>query len=250
MPPVEFACSNSIAVITLNRPERLNAVIPALVDGLLDAFERADSSQARVIVMAGNGRAFCAGYDLKEPEPVETPETTRARMQRLQDVTRRIIAFPGPVIAAVHGYALGAGAEFAFGSDIVIAGSDAVFGFPEVEVGLSVTGGLTYLLPRAVGLVRAKELILLGERFTAQRAFDLGLVSRVVPTGAHLEAALALAESLTARPPTSLRLAKRALDAGADGALAAAFDREVDDVMATLSTGENDVAAARFRERD
>ena len=246
---VKYELRGSTALILLNRPHRLNAVVPALVDGLLDALGRAKADDARVVVLAGQGRAYCAGYDLKEPEPVETRDETRSRMQRLQDVTRRIVDFPGPVISAVHGYALGAGAEFAFGSDIVVAGEDAVFGFPEVEVGLSVTGGITMLLPRAVGLVRAKELILLGERFSAARAHELGLVSRVVPAGAHLEASLALADELAARPATSLRLAKRALDAGVDAALAAALDREVDDVMVTLASGENDEPAARFRDR-
>ncbi len=141
MSVVEYAIDGPVARLHLNRPERLNAVVPALTDSLLAGFERASRDGARAIVLAGRGRAFCAGHDLKEPEPVEDDAQARARLQRLQQVTRLIRDFPGIVIAAVHGYALGAGCEFALGCDLVVAGEDARFGFPEVGVGLSVTGG-------------------------------------------------------------------------------------------------------------
>lgn len=245
---VEYArTGESVGWIRLNRPERLNAVIPALVDGILDAFDQAEADGVHVLVMSGNGRAFCAGYDLKEPEPTETIEETRARLQRLQDITRRTVDFAGPVIAAVHGYALGAGAEFAFGCDLVVASVDTVFGFPEVEVGLSVTGGISATLPRTVGLLRAKELLMLGERFDAARAHDLGLVTRVVPAGAHEAAADEIAQRLATRPHVALRLAKRALDHGFGASLPQALDHEVEAALTTLCTGENDATAARFR---
>ena len=241
--------SDAVGIVRLNRPERLNAVVPALVGGILAGFDQAEADGVRVLVITGNGRAFCAGYDLKEPEPDDGDSAARARLERLQDVTRRTIAFPGPVIAAVHGYALGAGAEFAFGCDLVVASSDAVFGFPEVEVGLSVTGGISHLLPRIVGLQRAKELILLGERFDAARAHDLGLVAQVTPVGLALAAALELAEHLATRPPAALLLAKRLLDAGVDATVDQALGAEVAAAMTTLHSGENADATARFRDR-
>ena len=240
---------DGVGIIRLNRPERLNAVTPALVDDLLESFDRAEADHARVLVLAGRGRAFCAGWDLKQPPIDETVDQARARLQRLQEVTRRTRAFAGPVIAAVQGYALGAGVEFALGCDLVVAGEDAVFGFPEVEVGLSGTNGVSVLLPRLVGLARAKELVLLGERCDARRARDIGLIARVVPAGAHEDAALEIAERLATRPPRALRLAKRLLDEGVETALEEALDGEVEAALATLDSGENAAATTRFRER-
>ncbi|MCU0298842.1 MAG: enoyl-CoA hydratase/isomerase family protein [Candidatus Nanopelagicales bacterium] len=246
---VSYTTVGPIAVVHLNRPNRLNAVVPELVDGLVAAFERAGTEQARAVVLAGRGRAFCAGHDLKEPAPVEDETAARLRLQRIQDVTRAIRALPVPVIAAVHGYALGAGAEFALGCDLVVAGEDARFGFPEVGVGLSVTGGISALLPRTVGWVRAKELLFLGEHLTAEEARRLGLVNRVVPVGSHEQAAQELAQRLAAQPPTALALAKSLLDHGMDSSESDAFEREVDAAIATMSTGEAQAAAQAFQEK-
>lgn len=245
---VSYSSNGPVASVHLDRPNRLNAVVPALVDEILAAFERARADEVRAIVLAGRGRAFCAGHDLKEPAPVEDEAAARQRLQRIQDVTRAIRSFPGPVIAAVHGYALGAGAEFALGCDLVVAAQDARFGFPEVGVGLSVTGGISALLPRTVGPVRAKELLFLGEHLSAEDAHRLGLVNRVVATGSHEEAALDLAQRLVARPPAALALAKSLLDHGVDSTEPRALDREVDAAIATMATGEAQSAAEAFQE--
>lgn len=243
---VEYQLSAGIARIHLNRPQRLNAVVPSLVDGLVEALERAHADRARVVVLAGRGRAFCAGHDLKEPTREETVLQTRARLGRIQDVTRRIRAFPGPVIAAVHGYALGAGCEFALGCDLVLADEDAVFGFPEVGVGLSVTGGISNLLPRMVGLARAKEMLLLGAHIPASQAADLGLVNRVVPSGAHEDVALEMATVIAVRPPVAVSLAKRVLDAGADATMEEAMATEVEHAILTSLSGEGDAPKEAF----
>jgi len=246
---VSYSTVGQVAVVHLDRPRRLNAVVPALVDGLLAACEHARAEGVRAVVLAGRGRAFCAGHDLKEPAVVEDEAAARQRLQRIQDVTRAIRALPAPVIAAVHGYALGAGAEFALGCDLVVAGEDARFGFPEVGVGLSVTGGISALLPGTVGLVRAKELLFLGEHFSAAEAHALGLVNRVVPAGSHEQSALDLAQRLAAQPPAALALAKSLLDHGVDATVPAAFEREVDAALATMTTGEAQAAAQAFREK-
>jgi enoyl-CoA hydratase/carnithine racemase len=246
---VSYRAADGVARIHLDRPHRLNAVVPGLVDGLLAALDRARDEQVRVVILAGRGRAFCAGHDLKEPARAEDEAAARARLQRIQDVTRAFRSFPGPVVAAVHGYALGAGAEFALGCDLVVAAQDARFGFPEVGVGLSVTGGISALLPRVVGPVRAKELLMLGEHITADHARDLGLVNRVVPVGAHEEAALELADRLAGQPVAALALAKSLLDAGVDSTEPEALDREVEAALATMTTGEAEAAATRFRGR-
>jgi enoyl-CoA hydratase/carnithine racemase len=235
---VDYELAESVARIHLNRPHRLNAVVPELTDGLVSALDRAGQDGARVIILAGRGRAFCSGHDLKEELPPESMLTTRLRVDRIQDVTRAIRRFPGPVIAAVHGYALGAGCEFALGCDLVVAADDAQFGFPEVSVGLSVTGGISRLLPLLVGPVRAKELLLLGERFGAARAAQLGLVNRVAPAGQHEQVAGELGARLRDKPALALALAKQALDRGADSALEEAMATETDFAALTVAPGE------------
>lgn len=246
---IEYSRTEEFAMIRLARPHRLNAVTPGLVEELCAAFDAASEDAAPAIVLAGAGRAFCAGHDLREPEPVEDARAARARLDRIQDVTRRITAFPGPVLAAVHGYALGAGCEFALGCDLVIAGEDARFGFPETEVGLSVTGGISRLLPGTVGLARAKELLLLGERFDAVRAAELGLVNRVVAEGEHEDAAVALARRLAAKPGHAMTLAKRALDRGQHASLEDALAMEVEHALTTRSSGESERGRADFARR-
>jgi 2-(1,2-epoxy-1,2-dihydrophenyl)acetyl-CoA isomerase len=234
---VDYELDQSIARVYLNRPHRLNAVVPELTEGLVAALERAEQDGARVVVLAGRGRAFCSGHDLKEPVAVESALVTRRRVDVIQDVTRAIRRFSGPVIAAVHGYALGAGCEFALGCDLVVAGEDAWFGFPEVSVGLSVTGGISRLLPLLVGPMRAKELVLLGERFDAAAAREMGLVNRVVPAGEHEIVAAELAGRLRDLPPLALTLAKQVLDRGIDSALEEAMATETDFAALTVAPG-------------
>ncbi len=242
---VDYSLHDGIAHIELDRPGRLNAVSANLVEELLAAQSRA-AAEAAVVVLSGRGRAFCAGHDLKEPSPVETPVQTRVRLHRLQEVTRRVRAFPGMVIAAVHGYALGAGCEFALGCDLVVADETAQFGFPEVGVGLSVTGGISSLLPRAIGPARAKELLVLGERFGAGRAAELGLVNRVVPAGQHVDAALDLARRVAERPPLSASLAKRVIDRSTESEVEAAMAAEVDHALLTALSGESETPRESF----
>ena len=249
MTVVDYAIDGGVARLHLNRPDRLNAVVPALTDALLAGFDTAAGDGARAVVLAGRGRAFCAGHDLKEPEPVEDDAQARARLQRLQEVTRRIRDFPGIVVAAVHGYALGAGCEFALGCDLVVAAEDARFGFPEVGVGLSVTGGVSALLPAVVGPLRAKELLALGEPLTAARAAELGLVNRLTATGEHETVALDLAGRCAERPPVALALAKRVIDDGMSRSVDEMLDREVDNAMITRASGEAAGGRERFAHR-
>ncbi|MDT4991316.1 MAG: 2-(1,2-epoxy,2-dihydrophenyl)acetyl-CoA isomerase [Actinoplanes sp.] len=236
---VDYEYADGVAQIHFNRPERLNAVVPALVDETLAGLASARADAARVVVLSGRGRAFCAGHDLKEPIPVETVPETRLRLEPIQEITRRIRSFPGVVIAAVHGYALGAGCEFALACDLVVADDQAQFGFPEVGVGLSVTGGISRLLPHLVGLAKARELLLLGERVSAPEALAIGLIARVAPAGQHEQLAGELAARLLERPTVALQLAKRVLDLGLDGTLEQAMAVEVDHAVLTSLAGEH-----------
>jgi len=191
---------------------------------------------------------FCAGHDLKAPPP--DLATLPARLQRIQDVTRRIRACPAPVIAAVHGHAVGAGAEFALGCDLVLAAEGTLFRFPEVGLGLSATGGLSTLLPLLVGPVKAKELVLFGEPVEAAEAARLGLVNAVLPAEELLPTARRWAAKLAALPRLPAAMAKRALDAGAARAVATALGREVEQAITIEVSGAGamaEVLATRAR---
>lgn len=242
---VAYSLTDGIAHLELDRPERLNAVSADLVEHLLFGLQRA-SGEAAVVVLSGRGRSFCAGHDLKEPPAAETPLQTRVRLHRLQEVTRRVRAFPGIVVAAVQGYALGAGAELALMCDLVVADETARFGFPEVGVGLSVTGGISSLLPRVVGPARAKELLLLGGRLEADQALALGLVNRVVPAGEHVGAATELAQRVLERPPLAASLAKRVVDRAMEAELEASMAAEVDHALLTALSREGEAPREAF----
>lgn len=222
---VETEISGGVGIVRLNRPECLNAVNTALVEHLVAALDEVTRAEVGAVLLTGRGRAFCAGHDLKAPP--EDPATVRARLDRIQDVTRRIRSCPAPVIAAVQGHAVGAGAEFALGCDLVIAADDARFRFPEVGLGLSVTGGASKLLPLLVGPLKAKEIVLFGDTIDAAEASRLGLVNAVVPVDALLPTALQWAARLADRPRTPLAMAKEALDAGIDHALESALHLEI-----------------------
>ena len=248
-PLVTYQLSDRVAVVRLNRPRSLNALTAQMVDELAEALERASVDGAAATVLCGEGRAFCAGHDLHHVQDRAAAEANRRELERIQDVTRLIRRCAHPVIAAVHGYALGAGVEFALGCDLVIAAAGTQFGFPEVEVGLSVTGGITRLLPLAIGLARAKELVLLGGRFPAERALAWGLVNEVVDEVELMPRALAVAERVAALPAASLHGAKSALDAGADAALEAAMQNEIELALSLLEVDQGPTGAEEFRAR-
>ena len=247
--PVDYELRDGVARLHLNRPDRLNAVTSQLTEELIAGIRRARDEKALAIVLAGRGRAFCAGHDLKEPVPEETVLDTRRRVEWLQEVTRALQEYPGIAIAAVHGYALGAGCEFALACDLVVAGEDARFGFPEVGVGLSVTGGISALLPKIVGPYRAKELLVLGDRITAARAAEWGLVNHVAAEGTHEETAIDLALRVAARPPVATSLAKRVIDLGLAASVADAMATEVDHAVVTSRSGENAAPREAFATR-
>jgi enoyl-CoA hydratase/carnithine racemase len=242
---VDVTFEENAAIIWLNRPQRLNAVTSELVDDLLDALDSLEHSPARTIILAGRGRAFCSGHDLKEPTP---PGDSRERLNKLQEITRKLKNSPRPIIAAIQGYAIGAGAEFALGCDLIVAEENAVFAFPEVRLGLSVTGAASRLLPLLVGPYKAKELLLLGEPLTAPAAERLGLVNAVVPTGTSLKKAISWANKLAEKPESSTTLAKRALDAGLDGSIENALELEIEHALRTENSPEVRASMKNFRD--
>jgi enoyl-CoA hydratase/carnithine racemase len=201
----------AVAIVTLNRPHRLNAISGSLLHAFHDALAGLAADDAvRCIVLHGAGRAFCAGDDLKEfAEQARDRASAEAHITAIQQITRDLMGAAVPVIAAAHGYAVGGGFEWLINCDLVVAADDLVAFFPEMGIGQFVTGGVTWLLPRHVGHQRAMELLLLGERQRAQDLAALGIVNRVVPPEALLPQALALAEQVAAQSPSSVSRLKR-----------------------------------------
>lgn len=214
--------------ISLNRPQRLNAIVPTLLDDLVDALGAADRDpDIRAIVLTGEGRAFCSGDDLKEFESQATGEAeTRAYVERIQDVTRAMVLGDTPIVGAIRGWAVGGGLEWVINCDFALAAEGTRFFFPEVSWGLFVTGGVTELLPRLVGLQRAREMILFGEKFDAAQAKAWGLIKDVVPDAELMAQAVALAKRLAALPPGPVRDLRRILARRDGGGLDAAMAAE------------------------
>jgi enoyl-CoA hydratase/carnithine racemase len=241
---VTLHTDGALSVITLNRPHRLNAMNDALLRDLHTQLQGAHADPAtEVIVLTGAGRAFCAGDDLKEFDAqAASPTAIAESADDIQRVTRAIMGGPKLVIGAVHGYAVGGGFEWMLNCDMVVAAEDLVAFFPEMQLGHFVTGGVTCLLPLAVGYQRAMELIVLGERLSARQLHALGLVNRVVPTGQALPEALALARTVAERSPVATRLLKKAL-VGQSSALTAALETERQNAMTCFA---NPDTAARI----
>lgn len=218
---------DGVRKVSLNRPDRLNAIMPALLDELVEALAAADrSATVRAILLTGEGRAFCSGDDLKDfADQLQGEAGTRAYVERIQDVTRCIVLGDTPVVGAIRGWAVGGGLEWVINCDFALAAEGTRFFFPEVTWGLFVTGGVTDLLPRIVGLQRARELILFGEKFDARQAAEWRLIHRVVPDDELLPQATALAKRLAALPPGPVRDLRRILarrdPAGLEEAMAA-----------------------------
>jgi enoyl-CoA hydratase/carnithine racemase len=221
---------DGVRIITLNRPHRLNAIVPELLEELVTAIQSADrDAGVRAIILTGAGRAFCSGDDLKEFGSQSKDEaSTRAYIEQIQDVTRVIAFGDTPVIGAIRGWAVGGGLEWMINCDFAIAAEGTRFFFPELAWGMFVTGGVTELLPRLVGLQRARELILLGERFDAAQACAWGLVCKMVADDILMHEALALARRIAALPGGRVTDLRRILAGRAGRGLEAALAAETE----------------------
>ncbi len=205
----------NVGIITLNRPHRLNAINGDLLDNFIKRLTVArEDKEAVTVIMTGSGKSFCAGEDLKETSAGKSFEQWVSEADRLQDIQRLILRLNKPLIAAVNGYALGGGLEFALSADIRIAAQDAKFGFPETGVGLTVTQAGTKLISQIVGLGKAKELVFTGEFIDADEALRIGLVNRVVPNESLMDEALKMCKKIGERSSLSLRLSRIAIDQG------------------------------------
>jgi len=229
----------AVVKITLNRPEKLNALNSKIMYELDSAFDRIESdSSVRALVIAGAGRAFCSGYDLSPTDEIENSvqgwrdHATRAG----RDVVMKMWDLRIPVITAVHSYALGGGCDIVLASDITILAEDAKIGEPEVR---HVSSPPTYIMPWVIGIKKAKELLLTGDMIDAQEAYRLGIANKVVPVGRLQEEAWAFAERLARIPAVSVEFNKRAINhAYATMGLKCAVDYGVETFTMLLMTKE------------
>jgi enoyl-CoA hydratase/carnithine racemase len=209
---VDVRADGPVAVVTLRREAKLNALSTALEGALGDALRSPELRAARAVVITGGPRSFSAGADvseLRDQDPAAILDYYRAT----GDVYERVAALPQPTIAAIAGWCLGGGLELALACDFRVAEAGAAFGLPEVRIGILPSSGGTHRLARLVGAARAKELVLLRERIGADEAAAFGLVTEVVPDGGGLDRALELATGLAELPPLAATVAKQALDA-------------------------------------
>ena len=227
-----------VGIITLNRPHRLNAINLDLLQGFMDQLRTARKDEAaRVIILTGAGKAFCAGEDLKETAAGKSLDQWMEEAGRLQDVQRMTMMLGKPIIAAIPGYALGGGCEFAMGCDIRIASQEAVLGFPETTVGMTVTNAGTKLLPLLVGMGKAKELVLTGDFIDAAEAERIGLVNQVTAPGELMDKAMAMAEKIARRSPLATRLSRTALDQGAEASFEQTMELEKSHLLICAQSG-------------
>jgi len=237
-----------VALLTLDRPEVLNALNFDLLDELADALEMLDGDPAcRAVVITGAGdRAFAAGADIGE---LATQSPTSLAAGGRFGAWDRIAAVGVPMIAAVRGFALGGGCELAMACDMIVAADDAQFGQPEIRIGVMPGAGGTQRLTRAIGKARAMELILTGRTMTAQEAETHGLVTRVVPTEATVGAALELAARIAAMPPLAVRSAKAAILDAAERNLTDGLARERASFFDLFDTEDQAEGMAAFTEK-
>jgi len=207
---------DGVRIITLNRPDRLNAMNRQLVDDVARAFEEANGDEAsRAIVFTGAGRAFCAGDDRQDHVHPASEAEARDLVEAIQQASRAILFGPKPVVGAIHGWAVGGGFEWAINCDFPIWARDAKGFFPEVSLNLFVTGAVTALLPALAGLGKAREMLMLGRRYGAEELAEAGIAWQLAEPEELMDRALALAAELAALPPLSLRAMKRVLNSAA-----------------------------------
>lgn len=227
-PTVLYDTQDGIAWLTLNRPQRLNALNLQMRDALWTLFDAIEVDESvRVVVVRGSpeSRAFCSGADLTEFGTA--PSFTEARRGRLErDLWGRMSRFSKPLIAAIHGYALGAGCELSLLCDLRVASEDARLGLPETRLGYVPTAGGSQTLPRTIGPGRALDMILSAEPISAHQALDYGLLNSVVTREMLDATAEAWAGKLASQPPATLRAARRLLSEGANLSLSEAIRLE------------------------
>ena len=229
---------DEVAVVKFNRPRSLNAVTDELLSDFVEVLEKVKKdSEVKVVIITGEGRAFCAGADIKEQLSPRDFKEYYEHSKLMQNITRAIVGLGKPTIAAVKGYALGEGMEFSLNCDIRILAEGTKVGFPESRVGATVTNGGTYYLPRIVGLGRAKEMILTAELIDDQEAYRIGYANKVVPLDKLDEEALNMAKKIASNYFFEVRLHREMLEASMESTLERTLSFESYCACASFSAG-------------
>jgi enoyl-CoA hydratase/carnithine racemase len=250
MPFVRRRREGHVAVVTLGRPEALNAISGEMADELAGAVlaAAADPDAWAMILEAEGDRAFCVGADLKERNTLDDAGWMRNRvlMRAMFDSLR---AVPQPTVASVFGFALGGGFELALSCDLIVASDEATFGLPETRVGIVPGGGATQLLARRIGVARAKEMILTGRRIGSEEGRDIGLVQRVVTREGLAETTMALASEICENSPVGVREAKGAIDRGLEVPLQQGIELEDAAWRRAVASDDRREGIAAFNEK-
>jgi 2-(1,2-epoxy-1,2-dihydrophenyl)acetyl-CoA isomerase len=210
---IDFKIDEGVALITLNRPDKLNSFNQAMAYDVQSALDHCmENPEVRCVLITGAGRGFCAGQDLEEAIAPDSPAIEDHVESKYNPMVRKIRAIEKPVIAAVNGVAAGAGANLAYCCDIVVAAESAKFIQSFINIGLVPDTGGTYFLPRLVGLHKATVMTMLGEKMTAEEGKDLGLIYKVYPDEELMDGAMALAKRMAKMPTRGLGLTKKALN--------------------------------------
>ena len=228
---VQYELNETAAIVTMNRPEALNALSLQLTKDLRSAFEKAVADKARAVVLTGEGRAFCSGGDLREMQAMWQKEGRieaflEEPLKALHDVVSLIRETPIPFLAAVQGVCAGAGTNFALACDLVFAAENATFNEAFVRIGLSPDCGGSFFLPRAVGEKLAAELFMTGETLTAERALQVGMINRVTAAENLMEESLQMAKKLALASTGSIGRIKQMLNASFSNDLLHQLDLE------------------------
>jgi enoyl-CoA hydratase/carnithine racemase len=238
---------DAVGIVTLDRPEKRNALSPDVMEQLAQAVEGFDQDRdVRCIIIAGSDEVFAAGADIKAMVERSLPEVLEASTMGFW---RRVAACRTPLVAAVSGFALGGGCELALLCDMIVASETAEFGQPEITLGIIPGGGGTQRLTRVIGKQRAMELVLTGRRITAGEAQSLGLVTVVAPKGEWLDRAVELANVIARRPPLAAKLAKQAVLAAEEMPLTAGLDHERRLYELTMATEDRIEGMRAFLEK-
>lgn len=242
---------DGIAYVRFNRPHRLNAVVEPLYEALLSALDGAEKDRnVRVVVLTGAGRAFCVGADMKEHGAgTRSEQERRAYLARGNAVCERLYNIGKPVVAAVNGYAIGAGAEMAIACDFIVMKESAEIGLPEIGLGSHVGGATTVILPRLVGLAKARELIFLGQRIDGVEATRIGLATDAYPNDDFESRVHAFAAALASKAPLSMSLAKEHLNLAYNRAHDSVLSSELEAICACAATEDWQEGLDAFSER-
>lgn len=247
---VLYEKKGKIGLVTLNRPEVLNAMNARLwkeLEQVLDS--AAQDKEVKVLVFTGQGRAFSTGADLKDSKN-RSMEDYRRYLESLQAVSKKLIRFEKPTLAAINGYALGSGYELALACDIRLAGQEVLIGSPEARVTSSVTGGAFSLLQNLVGPGRAKELLFTADYITGRQAELIGLVNKAVPLEDLMDETMAMAEKISDNSAISLTFIKKGCNLAQEGEnLESLMDFEVEACLACVATKDRKSSLDKFEQR-